>query len=102
MDYEKAFDSVETNAVIQALKNQGIHTAYIRTTQEIYRNATTVLKLHQDSEPITIKKGSATGRHHVTIKLFVATLEEIFKKVNLEDKQYECEWNVNEPSKVCR
>eukprot|EP00794_Sanderia_malayensis_P008021 gene8021-8880_t len=35
IDYEKAFDSVETNAVIQALANQNIQTKYVKALQEL-------------------------------------------------------------------
>ena len=85
MDYEKAFDSVETNAVIQALKNQGINTIYIKTIQEIYTNATAILKLHKESEPIFIRRGVRQG-DTMSPKLFVATLEEIFKRLNWDNK----------------
>ena len=61
VDYEKAFDSIETNAVIQALKNQGIETTYIKIIKEIYTNATATLQLHQDSKPIIIRRGVRRG-----------------------------------------
>ena len=34
IDYEKAFDNVEINAVLQALIDQGIHPAYVRLLQQ--------------------------------------------------------------------
>ena len=36
--YEKGFDKVEVNAVLQALKGQGIHHAYVKLLQEANSN----------------------------------------------------------------
>ena len=38
VDFEKAFDSIETRAVLTSLERQGIGKAYINTLAEIYRN----------------------------------------------------------------
>ena len=36
IDYEKAFDSVEIPAVIEALRNQGVQEAYVNILANIY------------------------------------------------------------------
>ncbi|XGW34855.1 hypothetical protein V3C99_018696 [Haemonchus contortus] len=41
IDLKKAFDTVETEAVIEALANQGVPTQYIRMLRELYDNFTT-------------------------------------------------------------
>ena len=41
IDLKKVFDSVETEAVIEALAKQGIQTQYIRILQELYYGFTT-------------------------------------------------------------
>ena len=84
IDYEKAFDSVKTPAVRQALRRQGIDEPYIRVLEDIYRDSTTTIKLHKKSEKIPIKKGVRQG-DTISPKLFTACLEEIFKKLEWEN-----------------
>ena len=38
VDYEKAFDSVETNAILSALVDQGVHSSYIRAPGEFHEH----------------------------------------------------------------
>ena len=42
VDYEKAFDSVETNAILSALVDQG-DPAYVRTLVDCYKDCTTTV-----------------------------------------------------------
>ena len=37
-DYEKAFDSVETNTILTALVDQGVDPAYVRTLADCYKD----------------------------------------------------------------
>ena len=48
-DYEKAFDSVETNAILSALVDQGVDSSYIRTLTDCYRHCSTSIQLFQCS-----------------------------------------------------
>uniref|UniRef100_A0A0K0DPZ5 Reverse transcriptase domain-containing protein n=1 Tax=Angiostrongylus cantonensis TaxID=6313 RepID=A0A0K0DPZ5_ANGCA len=41
IDLEKAFDSIEIEAVMEALGNQGVPTQYIKILRELYNNFTT-------------------------------------------------------------
>ena len=78
IDYEKAFDSLQTQAVLTLLQEQGIEDVYIKILKDTYY-------LHQqlyDSSPkqsnkINIRRG---GRQGDTIlpKLFTAALKSIF------------------------
>ena len=45
VDYEKAFDSVETNAILSALVDQGVDPAYVRTLADCYKDCTTTIQL---------------------------------------------------------
>ena len=45
VDYEKAFDSVETNAILSALINQGVDPAYVRTLANCYKECATMIQL---------------------------------------------------------
>lgn len=85
VDYEKAFDSVETWAVLEALKEQDINPSYIKVIKDIYTGSTTTVKLHKESNKIPIRKGVRQG-DTISPKLFTACLEHIFKDINWEDK----------------
>ena len=85
VDYEKAFDSVETNAVLTSLKNQGIDSEYISTIAEIYREGNSVVKLNDTSNKIPLCKGVRQG-DTISPKLFTASLEDIFKKLDWENR----------------
>ena len=47
IDYEKAFDSVETSAVIKALRKQGVDEHYVRILEDIYNGSTATIVLHK-------------------------------------------------------
>lgn len=85
IDYEKAFDSVEKSAVMEAMRNQGIEEAYVRTLDHIYEGSTATIKLHKTSDKVPIEKGVRQG-DTISPKLFTAVLEEIFRKLNWEKK----------------
>ena len=62
VDYEKAFDSVQTQAILTSLQEQGIEDVYIEILKDIYSDST------------------------ISPKLFTATLESIFRRLNWENK----------------
>ncbi len=74
VDCEKAFDSMKTNAVIEALANQNIQTKYVKAIQEIYTNATATIKLHEDSSRLQINRSVRQG-DTTSPKLFTSVLE---------------------------
>ena len=84
IDFEKAFDSVSITSVLDALKNQGIEQSYIELIRNIYAKATSIIRLHKDSEKINIKKGVRQG-DTMSPMLFTAVLEEVFKTLNWEN-----------------
>ncbi|KAK6762924.1 hypothetical protein RB195_023580 [Necator americanus] len=55
VDYEKAFDSVETNAISSALVDQGVDASYVRTLANCYDRCTNKMKLFL--RPLTIPIG---------------------------------------------
>ena len=85
IDYEKAFDSVYTSKILKALKEQGIEEAYIEILQNIYTDSTVTVKMHKNTEDIKIEKGVKQG-DPMSPKLFSAVLENIFRKLNWENK----------------
>lgn len=85
VDYEKAFDSVQTSSILTSLQDQGIEDAYIELLKDIYTNSTVTVHLQKETEKIKIKRGVRQG-DTISPKLFTATLESIFRKLNWETK----------------
>ncbi|EYC12427.1 hypothetical protein Y032_0047g1473 [Ancylostoma ceylanicum] len=57
IDLKKAFDTVETEAVLEALGNQGVPTQYIRIFRELYSNFTTRIPPFYDNITIDVRRG---------------------------------------------
>ena len=83
VDYEKAFDSVETRAVLASLEKQGINEAYIRTLKDINTGGYTTTTLHKESNKIAIQKGVRQG-DTICPKLFTVCRKDIFRQLNWE------------------
>ncbi|KAK6734702.1 hypothetical protein RB195_018101 [Necator americanus] len=57
VDYEKAFDNVETNAILSALVDQGVDASYVRTLANCYNRCATRIQLFHRPLTIPIGKG---------------------------------------------
>ncbi|EYC17769.1 hypothetical protein Y032_0029g1863 [Ancylostoma ceylanicum] len=75
IDLKEPFDTVETEAVLEALGNQGVPTQYIRLFRELYSNFTTRISPFYDDITIDVRRGVRQD-DTVSPKLFTATLEE--------------------------
>uniref|UniRef100_A0A7I4Z723 Reverse transcriptase domain-containing protein n=1 Tax=Haemonchus contortus TaxID=6289 RepID=A0A7I4Z723_HAECO len=84
IDSKKAFDTVETEAVIEALGNQGVPTQYIRMLRELYDNFTTRISPFYKEVIINVKRGVRQG-DTISPKLFSAALENIMRHLEWED-----------------
>ncbi|KAK6762741.1 hypothetical protein RB195_023448 [Necator americanus] len=73
IDYEKAFDSVETNAILSALVDQGVEASYVRILANCYDRCTTRIQLFHRPLTIPIGKGGRQG-DTISPKLFTAAL----------------------------
>ena len=91
IDYEKAFDSIEIPAVLQALVEQGVDITYINTIKDIYSKGTATIQLHSESNKINIHRGVRQG-DTMSTKLFNAALEAIVRKLDWEDKGINIKW----------
>ncbi|KAE9413390.1 hypothetical protein Angca_001988, partial [Angiostrongylus cantonensis] len=80
VDYEKAFDSVETNAILSAVVDQGVGPSYIRTLSDCFRNCTTKIQLFHRPLTIPIGKGLRQG-DTISPKLFSITLQCMMKSL---------------------
>ena len=61
VDYEKAFDSVQTQAILTSLQEQGIEDVYTEIIKDIYTDSSVTVHLHKESEKIRIKRGVRQG-----------------------------------------
>ncbi|VDL65656.1 unnamed protein product [Nippostrongylus brasiliensis] len=61
IDIKKAFDSVETEAVIEALCKQGVPTQYVKILSELYKGFTTVITPLYNNVRINVKSGVRQG-----------------------------------------
>ena len=85
MDYEKAFDSVQTQAILTSLQEQGIEDVYIEILKYTYTDSSVTVHLHKESEKIRIKRRVRPG-DTISPKLFMATSESMFRMLNWENK----------------
>ena len=65
VDYEKAFDSVQTQAILTSLQEQGIEDMYIEILKDIYTDSSVTVHLHKERENQDQER-SKTGGHHLT------------------------------------
>ncbi|KAK6733674.1 hypothetical protein RB195_017432 [Necator americanus] len=84
-DYEEAFDSVETNAILSALVDQGVDASFVRTLANCYDRCTTRIQLFHCPLTIPIGKGVRQG-DTISPKLFTAALQWIMKSLFWEER----------------
>ncbi|KAK6760678.1 hypothetical protein RB195_021946 [Necator americanus] len=84
IDLKKAFDSVETEAVVEALDNQGVPTQYIKVLRELYSNFTTGISPFYKNIIIDVKRG-VRQVDTISPKIFTATLENAMRKLEWDD-----------------
>ena len=83
IDYEKAFDIVESSAAVKALRKQGVKEIYVKIIEDIYKESTVTIKLYKISIRIPIQKGVRQGKT-TFLKLLTTVLEEVFKSLEWE------------------
>ncbi|KAK6765814.1 hypothetical protein RB195_025622 [Necator americanus] len=80
IDLKKAFDSVETEVVVEALDNQGVPTQYIKVLRELYSKFTTGISPFYKNIIIDVKRAVRQG-DTISPKIFTATLENAMRKL---------------------
>lgn len=87
IDYKKAFDSVEIWAIMKALQNAMINSRYIKLLENIYDQATMVVRVDEDliTNKIPVGKGVRQG-DTISPKLFTLALEDVFKTLHWDNK----------------
>lgn len=81
IDYEKAFDSVETWSMLDSLDECRIDSRYSKTIKHVYENATSCVKLHEKTDKFKIERGVRQG-DNISPKFITSTLESVFKKLD--------------------
>ena len=86
VDYEKAFDSVDFVPLTDTLTNQGVEKPYTEILNEIYKNATAIIRIHEDTNKVHLKRGVRQG-DNMSPNPFNACLEDVvFRRMKLEGK----------------
>ena len=86
IDYEKAFDSIEIWAVLNALSNARIDYRYTNIIKYIYENATSqIITTQEKTNKIQIKRGVRQG-DSISPKLFTLAMEDMFRELNWQNK----------------
>lgn len=58
IDNEKVCDSIDSAAVFNAIRQQGVHETYGRILEDICKKATVIIKFHEDTENVQIRIGA--------------------------------------------
>jgi len=83
VDYEKVFNSIQHQAVFDALRRHGVEEKYINILKETYKGGTAQIRTEMLSRKISIMKGVRQG-DTLSPVMFTSAVEEIFKRVNIE------------------
>uniref|UniRef100_A0A158P798 Reverse transcriptase domain-containing protein n=1 Tax=Angiostrongylus cantonensis TaxID=6313 RepID=A0A158P798_ANGCA len=84
IDLEKAFDSIEIEAVTEALGSQGVPTQYIKILREMYKNFTTKISPFYNDINVAVKRGDRQG-DTFSLKLFTATLQNVMRTLEWDN-----------------
>ncbi|KAK6737296.1 hypothetical protein RB195_019782 [Necator americanus] len=84
IDLKKAFNSAETEAVVETLDNQGVPTQYIKVLRELYSNFTTGISPFYKNIIIDMKRGVRQG-DTISPKIFTATFKNAMRKLEWDD-----------------
>lgn len=77
VDFHKAFDTVEMSAVLDSLQKCRVDYRYTKLIYNIYKNATMMVRLHENTNPIEIGRGVRQG-DTMSPKLFTTVLQYAF------------------------
>ncbi|VDM52173.1 unnamed protein product [Angiostrongylus costaricensis] len=84
IDLQKAFHSVEIEAVLEALDSQGVPTQYMKVPRELYKNFTTKISPFYNDINIDVRGGVGQG-DTIWPKLFTATLQNVMRTLEWDN-----------------
>ncbi|EYC30868.1 hypothetical protein Y032_0004g1820 [Ancylostoma ceylanicum] len=85
IDYQKAFDSVETNVVLNALLQAGVDSAYVIILEQCNVGIVTTIQLFDKKLRIPIEKGVRQS-DTISPKLFTSALQYAMSRLNWDEK----------------
>ena len=85
VDHEKAFDTMQTQAVLTSFQEQGIEYLHIELLEEFCNNSSMTVHLHKESNKPNTGRGVRQG-DTISPKLFTTTLERIFRRLTWETR----------------
>ncbi|XGW21982.1 hypothetical protein V3C99_004721, partial [Haemonchus contortus] len=87
VDYKKAFDSVEINAVLNALAQAGVDPPYVHLLEQCLSNTSTPIQLFERKLKVPVGKGVRQG-DTISPKLFTAALQYAMLNLDWEERGY--------------
>lgn len=85
VDFHKAFDTVELSAALDSLQKCRVDYRYTKLIYNIYKNATMIVRLHENTNPIKIGRGVRQG-DTISPKLFTTILQYAFGMLDWSGK----------------
>ncbi|KAE9412331.1 hypothetical protein Angca_005490, partial [Angiostrongylus cantonensis] len=86
IDLEKAFDSIEIEAVMEALASQGVPTQHMKILRELHKNLSTKISPFYNDINTGVKRGVRQG-HTMSPKLFTATLQNVVRTLECDNME---------------
>ncbi|KAE9412344.1 hypothetical protein Angca_010147, partial [Angiostrongylus cantonensis] len=84
IDLEKAFDSIEIEAVMEALRSQGVPAQYIKILRKLYKNFTTKIAPFYNNINVNVKRAVRQG-DTISPNLFTATLQNVMRTLEWDN-----------------
>ena len=73
------YDSVQTQAILTSLQEQGIEDMHIEILKDMYTDSPVTVHLHKESDKNQDQDRSKTGGHHLTQAVYGNIAEHILK-----------------------
>ena len=83
MDFEKAFDTIEHEALWTVLADQSVDVAYIDLLKTLYRKQTATVVAGTESRVFTLQRGVKQG-DPISALLFICVMEAIFRTLKIK------------------